>query len=101
MCARSRGALEPGQFFLAKDLRDKAHVFVRQKVAPGPLLVTIPHSPARDAGAQQTVVSQHRRVRVAEHAEKSALVLRKAVGIRRLVEIDFVWGEITLNNPLN
>ena len=81
------GPFESGQFFLAKYLRDKSHVFVGQKGRARPV--------ARDdPGAflsamlqrKQTVVSQHRRIRMAEHTEKSALVLRKRRGIRRLVE---------------
>jgi S-adenosylmethionine/arginine decarboxylase-like enzyme len=86
-------ALEPGQFFLPKHLRDKAHVFVREKVCAR----TVARDDARAFLAtmlerKQTVVSEHRRVGVAKHAEKAALVLRVGLGFGRLDGVEVVWG---------
>src|SRR5712691_1221755 len=67
--------LQPGQFFLAKNLRHQTHVFVHEKAGPWSIACD-------DAGAllsamlqrKQTIIRQYRGVRMAEHAEKPALV---------------------------
>ena len=70
------------QFFLPENLRDEPHPVVLEKCLAGAV--------ARDdAGTflpamlerKETVVRQHRRVRMTEHAEESAFMLRKACGI--------------------
>ena len=93
-CVSDRAcALELRQFFLAKHLRDKTHVFVHQKGCSR----TVARDDARALlpamlQCKQAVVSQHRRVRMTEYTEQSALVLRNRSGIRCLVDIDFVAG---------
>ena len=67
-----------GQFFLTKYLRHKTHVLVLEKCRAGP--VAGDDSRALLAAMlqrKQAVICQDRRVRMAEHAEESALVLRE------------------------
>ena len=86
-------AFELRQFVLAENLRNQAHVLVqterRARAVAG-----------HDAGAflaamlqrEKSVIGQHGRVRMAEHAEKAALVLRHDGGLWSLVDIEFVRG---------
>ena len=71
-------ALQSCQFFLTKHLRHQTHVFVHEKARARAVA-------GDNAGAflsamlqrEQAVVRQHCRVRMPEHAEKAALVLRQ------------------------
>src|SRR5438132_12896396 len=73
------------QLFLSENLRDQSHVLVLEKGLAGAVA-------CHNAGAflpamlqrEQSVIRQHRRIRMTEHAEKSALVLRERGPIRRL-----------------
>jgi len=69
--------LQSGQFFLAKNLRHQTHVLVREKAGPRAIACDDP-SALLSAVLQrkQTIIRQHRGVRMAEDAEKPALVLR-------------------------
>ena len=66
------------QFVLAENLRNQAHALVLEK---GLARAVARH----DAGAflpamlqrEQSVIGQHRRIRMPEHAEEPALVLRE------------------------
>ena len=70
-------ALEPGQFFLAENLRDEPHVAMEQKRRARSV-------GSDDAGAllpamlqgKETVVRQDSRVRMTEHAEDAAFMHR-------------------------
>src|SRR6266481_5221650 len=86
-------ALQPCQFVLAKDLRHQTHVLVHEKAGPRPIA-------GDDSGAllsamlqrKQTVIRQHRGVRMTEHAEKPALVLRQNRRVWQLVRVWSVRG---------
>ncbi len=79
-------ALQPCQFILTENLRDQTHVLMHEKAGPGPIA-------GDDAGAllsamlqrKQTIIRQHRGVRMTEHAEKPALVLRQNRRVGHLV----------------
>ena len=85
--------LQSGQFFLAKNLGHQTHVLVREKAAPRPIACD-------NSGAllsamlqrEQTIIRQHRRVRMSEHAEESALVLRQNRRVGHLVWVRSVRG---------
>src|SRR5262245_2209682 len=72
------GTLQPGQLILTKNLRDQTHVLMHEKAGSGPIACD-------DSGAllsamlqrKQTIIRQHRGVRVTEYPKKSALVLRQ------------------------
>ncbi len=86
-------ALELGQFVLSKDLRYQAHIFVHQKARIRPIARDNPRALlSAMLQGKQTIICQHRRVRMAEHAEKPALVLRQHGRVGRLVWISFARG---------
>src|SRR5205823_7348684 len=85
--------LQPGQFFLAKNLRHQTHVLVHEKAGPWPVA-------CNDPGAllsamlqrKQTIIRQHRCFGMTEHAEKPALVLRQNSRVWYLVRVWSVRG---------
>ena len=85
--------LQPCQFVLAKNLRHQTHVLVHEKAGPRPIACD-------DSGAllsavlqrKQTIIRQHRGVRMTEHAEKPALVLRQNRRVWQLVRVRSVRG---------
>ena len=84
---------QPGQFLLAKHLRHKAHVLVLEESRTR----TITGDDSRALltamlKRKQTVVSQHRRIGMAEHAEQPAFMLWKHGGVGRVVWISFARG---------
>ena len=87
-------ALEFRQFFLAKDLGDESHIFVHQK---GRARAIARHDACAFLAAmlqrKQTVVSQHRCIRMTEYTEKAALVLWNRRRVRRLIDIAVLAGE--------
>src|SRR4026207_1809585 len=84
------GALEPGQFFLAKNLRHQAHVFVHEKAGPRSIACDDPCALlSAMLQGKQTIICQHRGVWMTEHAEKPALVLRQNSRVGHLV---WVWS---------
>ena len=86
-------ALELGQFVLSKDLRYQAHIFVHQKARIRPIARDNPRALLTTMlQREQAIVSQHRCVRMPEHAEEPALMLRQRSGVWCLVDVDFVWG---------
>ena len=89
------GPFQSGQFILPKYLRHKTHILVLEKSRAGPV--------ARDDSrtlltamlqGKQAIISQDRRVRVAEHAEESAFMLgeRTRLGSGK---VDLVWRDHT------
>src|SRR5690348_5400526 len=86
-------SLQPGQFFLPENLRHQTHVFVHEETGsrsiatndPGALLSTM-------LQREQTIIRQHGSVRMTEHAEKPALVLRQSGRVWHLVRIWSVQG---------
>src|SRR5262249_42352324 len=85
--------LEPGQFILAKNLRHQTHVLVHEKAGSGP--IACDNSRALLTAMlqrKQAVIRQHSGVRVAENAEKSALVLRQHGRVRQLIWVRSVRG---------
>ena len=100
MCPIGACPFQSRQFFLTENLRDQAHVLVLEKCRAGP----VARDDARALLAamlerEQTVIGQHRRVRMAEHAEKSAFMLRERIDLASVMSI--LSGEITLNNSPN
>jgi hypothetical protein len=78
--------LQACQFFLAKHLRHQTHVFVHEKAGPGPIACDDPGALlSAMLQRKQTIIRQHRGVRMAEHAEKPALVLRQNSRVWHLV----------------
>src|SRR5437867_12190100 len=71
------------QLFLSKNLRDQSHALVLEKGLAG---TVAGHNPGALLPAmlqcEQTVIGQHRRIRMTEYAEEPALVLRerRAIG---------------------
>src|SRR5204862_2498550 len=74
------------QLFLSENLRDQSHALVLEEGLAG---AVAGHNPGAFLPAmlqsEQAVISQHRRIRMTEHAEESALVLRERFVIRRLL----------------
>src|SRR4030095_11304673 len=80
--------LEPGQCFLAKNLRHQTHIRVHEKAGPRPVACDDPGAfLSAMLQRKQTIVRQHRRVRMTEHTEKSALVARQNRRVGQLVRI--------------
>src|SRR5206468_12125035 len=74
------------QLFLSENLRDQSHALVLEEGLAGAVAGHNPGAclPAMLQG-EQAVISQRRGIRMAEHAEESALVLRAGFVIRRLL----------------
>src|SRR5216117_717658 len=72
------------QLFLSENLRDQSHALVLEEGLTG---AVAGHNPGAFLPAmlqsEQAVIGQHRRIRMTEHAEESALVLRERFVIRR------------------
>src|SRR5207244_13043691 len=79
------------QLFLPENLRDQSHALVLEEGLAG---AVAGHNPGTFLPAmlqcEQPIIGQDRRIRMTEHAEESALVLRVHFAIRRLCG-DF-WG---------
>src|SRR2546430_17624456 len=87
-------ALQLLELSLAKNLRNKAHVFVDQKRCAGPAAGDDSRAfLAAMLEREQSVIGQDRGIVVAEHAKKSALVLR--IKCARLAVVDFVRRDHT------
>src|SRR5882757_5774352 len=85
--------LQPCQFFLAKDLRHQTHVLVHEKAGPWPVACDDPGALlSAMLQRKQTIIRQHRGLRMAEHGEKSALVLRQNSRVWHLVYVRSVRG---------
>src|SRR5262249_54852915 len=86
-------ALQPCQFVLTKNLRHQTHVLVHEKAGPRSIACD-------DSGAllsalwkhKQAIVRKPGSVRMTEHAEKPALVLRQNRRVGQLVRIWSVRG---------
>src|SRR6266480_7488236 len=86
-------ALQSCQFLLAKDLRHQTHVLVHEKAGPRAVACDNPGALLSAVlQRKQTIIRQHCCVRVAEDAEKSALVLRQNGRVGHLVWVWFVRG---------
>src|SRR5207248_5758853 len=74
------------QLFLSENLRDQSHALVLEEGLTG---AVAGHNPGAFLPAmlqsEQTVIGQHRRIRMTEYAEESAVVLRERFVIRRLL----------------
>src|SRR6266513_2477962 len=74
------------QLFLSENLRDQSHALVLEE---GLTSAVAGHNPGAFLPAmlqsEQAVIGQHRRIRMTEYAEESALVLRERFVIRRLL----------------
>src|SRR6266700_2882256 len=73
------------QLFLSENLRDQSHALVLEEGLTG---AVAGHNPGAFLAAvlqsEQAVIGQHRRIRMTEYAEESALMLRERFVIRRL-----------------
>src|SRR5438477_6387378 len=78
------GPFEFFQLFLSENLREQCHARVLEE---GPAGAVAGHNPCAFLPAmlqsEQAIIGQHRRIRMTEHAEESALVLRERFVIRR------------------
>jgi hypothetical protein len=89
-------ALQFRQFLLTKDLRNQAHVLVLEKACARAVAGNDPRALlAAMLQREQTVIRQHRRVRLAEHAKEPALVLWECLALRRLRHLGPVWRDHT------
>jgi hypothetical protein len=86
---------QSGQLILAKYLRHKAHVLVLEKSRAGPVAGDDSRTLlAAMLQSKQAIISQDRRVRVAEHPEESAFMLRERIDLR-FGGVDLVWRDHT------
>src|SRR5437762_4255185 len=85
--------LQPCKFVLAKNLRHQTHVLVHEKAGPRAVACDDPGTLlSAMLQRKQTIIRQHRGVRMTEHAEKAALVLRQNRRVWQLVRVRSVRG---------
>ena len=95
MCPMARVPFSLASSSCPKYLRHKTHVLVLEKGRAGP--VAGDDSRALLAAmlqSKQAIIGQDRRVRVAEHAEESAFMLRERIDLR-FGNVDLVWRDHT------